>query len=158
MELEIYKDNYNPIFDILATLSNEQIIHKPAENKWSIHEVMTHLADTEIQSHVRMRTILANKEAIMIYFDEMDWSVILEYTKVDLKESLDVIKLMRSVNYNLLSRLSPDQFNKSGIHSVRGETSLKELVGFYVQHVNEHLDQIIRNLKSFFESQHTETN
>ncbi|OGB99107.1 hypothetical protein A2V82_00160 [candidate division KSB1 bacterium RBG_16_48_16] len=76
----------------------------------------------------------------------MDWSVILDYTKVDLRESLEVIRLMRRVNVNLLSRLAPERFNKKGFHSVRGELSLEELVSFYVQHVNDHLKQIKRNL------------
>ena len=146
MDLSEYKKNYKEVFELLKTLSKDQITYKPDKDKWSIHEIITHLADTEVQSHVRFRTILANKNPQMIYFDEMDWSVILDYTKVDLRESLEVIRLMRRVNVNLLSRLAPEHFNKKGFHSVRGELSLEELVSFYVQHVNDHLKQIKRNL------------
>ncbi|MBN1996710.1 DinB family protein [candidate division KSB1 bacterium] len=146
MDLTEYKTNYTEIFNLLKKLSTDQINFKPAINKWSIHEILAHLADTEVQSHVRMRTILANKDPIMVYFDEMDWSIILDYNKVELNESLEVIQLMRKVNYNLLSRLLPEQFQKKGIHSVRGELSLEELIQFYIQHVNEHLRQIRRNL------------
>ena len=146
MDLNEYKNNYAPTLDLLKTLSKNQIDFKPQRDEWSIHEIITHLADTEIQSHVRFRTILANKDPMMIYFDEMDWSIILEYAKVDLNESLEAIQLMRRVNYNLFSRLSPEHFNKKGIHSVRGELSLEELIDFYVQHVNKHLKQIQKNL------------
>jgi uncharacterized damage-inducible protein DinB len=146
MNLKEYKQNYLPIFRLLKKLTPAQINYKPDKNSWSIHEIITHLADTEVQSHVRFRTILANKDTKMIYFDQMDWSILLEYTKVDFKESLQVIDLMRKVNFNLLSRLRPEQFNKKGIHSVRGELSLEELINFYVQHVNKHAGQISRNL------------
>ncbi len=146
MDLKEYKKSYLPIFQLLKTLSQAQIHYKPDKNAWSINEIITHLADTEVQSHVRFRTILANKDPRMIYFDQMDWSVILDYPKVDLKESQQVIKLMRRVNYNLLGRLSSDQFNKKGIHSVRGELSLEELINLYIQHVNKHLGQIRRNI------------
>ncbi len=146
MDLLRYLNNYNEIFHILKNLSNEQINYKPAENKWSVHEIITHLADTEVQSHVRFRTILANKVPYMVYFDEMDWSIILEYTQINLEESLEVIKLMRRVNYNLLSRLKPEDFNKRGIHSTRGELTLKDLVNSYINHVDTHLVQINRNI------------
>ena len=146
MNLREYKNNYLPVFKLLKTLSPLQIAFKPAYNKWSIHEIITHLADTEVQSHVRFRTMLANKNPLLIYFDEMDWSIILDYSKVDLSESIKVIKLMRKVNYKLLSRLAAADFSKKGIHSVRGELSLAEMVRFYIQHVNNHLEQINRNL------------
>ena len=82
----------------------------------------------------------------MVYFDEMDWSIILEYTQINSEESLEVIKLMRRVNYNLLSRLKPEDFNKRGIHSTRGELTLKDLVNSYINHVDTHLVQINRNI------------
>ena len=148
MDLTKYRDNYNGIFEVLEKLSNDQINYKPAENKWSIHEIITHLADTEIQSHVRFRTILANKNPFMVYHDEMDWSVILDYSKIDLEESLEVIRLMRKVNYNLLCRLKPEDFNKKGMHSTRGEVSLEALVNSYMDHVGKHLNQINRNINS----------
>ena len=68
MDLSEYKNNYSQIFNLLKKLSTDQINFKPDKNKWSIHEIITHLADTEIQSHVRARTILANKDPKMIYF------------------------------------------------------------------------------------------
>jgi hypothetical protein len=148
MNLTNYLNNYNEIFEVLKNLSEHQINYKPAENKWSIHEIITHLADTEIQSHVRFRTILANKVHFMIYHDEMDWSIILEYTKINLEESLEVIRLMRKVNYNLLSRLKPEDFEKKGVHSTRGELTLKTLVNSYIDHVNTHLNQINKNINS----------
>lgn len=146
MNLENYKNNYSEILTFLNSLSTDQINFKPAKDKWSIHEIITHLADTEIQSHVRFRTILANKDPQMPYFNEMDWSIILDYTKVNLNESLEVINLMRTVNYNLLSRLPSDYFDKKGRHSKHGEISLKDMVEFYIQHVNTHLNQLKRNL------------
>ncbi|MGD1005854.1 MAG: DinB family protein [Ignavibacteriaceae bacterium] len=148
MDLSRYLNNYNEIFEVLQKLSNDQINYKHAENKWSVHEVITHLADTEIQSHIRIRTILANKDPYMVYHDEMDWSIILDYAKINLEESLEVIRLMRKVNYNLLSRLKPADFKKKGVHSTRGELSLENLVNFYIDHVDKHLIQINKNICS----------
>jgi len=55
---------------------------------------------------------------------------------------------MRRVNYNLLTRLTPDDFNKKGVHSTRGELSLETLANSYIDHVDAHLNQINRNIDS----------
>ena len=146
MNLIKYRNCFQEVFDVLKNLSGDQINFKPAPDKWSIHEIITHLADCEVQSHVRIRAILADREPRMLYHDEMDWSVILEYSKVELDESLEVIQLLRRVNYNLLSRLPDDYFNKTGIHSKRGEISLRGYIDSYIQHIERHLNQIKRNL------------
>jgi hypothetical protein len=44
--------------------------YKPAPNKWSIHEIVIHLADSEIQSHVRCRMILAEPGGVIPNHDE----------------------------------------------------------------------------------------
>jgi hypothetical protein len=147
MDLIEYKNNFKELFDLLPSLSEAQINYKPAENKWSVHEIITHLADVEIQSHVRIRTLLANKDPRMIYHDQMDWSVILDYKKVNLTESLEIIKLIRSSNCNLLSRIPAEYFNKKGIHSTKGEMTLEHFVSSCIQHVYRHIIQIKRNLQ-----------
>ncbi|MFO7448289.1 MAG: DinB family protein [Ignavibacteriaceae bacterium] len=149
MNLAEYKDNFSPVFALLLTLGEDKINFKPAEDKWSIHEIITHLADVEVQSHVRIRTILANKDPRMIYHDQMEWSVILEYSKVDLKESIEIIKLIRESNYNLLSRIPPEYFKKAGIHSTKGEMTLDYFVNSIVNHTYKHLSQIKNNLEHF---------
>ena len=147
MDIIEYKNNFKELFDLLPSLTEAQINYKPAENKWSVHEIITHLADVEIQSHVRIRTILANKNPQMIYYDEMDWSVILDYKKIDLNESLEIIKLIRCSNYNLLSRIPVEYFDKKGIHSTKGEMTLEYFVSSCIQHIYKHINQIKRNLQ-----------
>ena len=53
---------------------------------------------------------------------------------------------MRKVNYNLLSRLKPEDFQKKGVHSTKGELSLEELASSYIDHVDTHLNQINKNI------------
>jgi hypothetical protein len=147
MNINEYKNNFKELFDLLPSLSETQINYKPAENKWSVHEIITHLADVEIQSHVRIRTILANKDPRIIYHDQMDWSLILDYKKIDINESLEIIKLIRRSNCNLLSRIPEEYFDKKGIHSTKGEMTLEYFVSSCLQHVYKHINQIKRNLQ-----------
>jgi DinB superfamily len=152
MDLAKYHDCFLKLFDVLKHLPEREINFKPAPDKWSIHEIVTHLADVEIQTHVRIRAILADRDPRMLYHDEMDWSVILDYTKVSLEESLEVIRLIRRVNYNLLVRLPKEYFDRRGIHSTRGELSLEQFINAYIGHVERHLNQIKRNIAAYSQS------
>ena len=69
--------------------------YKPAPDKWSIHEVVIHLADSEVQSHVRLRMILAEPGTTIPNHDEHQWSVALNYLLSDVDEALTTIRHIR---------------------------------------------------------------
>lgn len=148
MNIEEYRVGLEKIEDFLKDLEPDVIAYKPAPGRWSIHEIIVHLADTEVQSHVRFRTILGDVEPQIVNHHEMNWSSAIGYESVDLDESLDVIRQMRLVNYNLLARLEEADFDKVGHHSVRGKVSLRDLVEAYTAHIDQHLDQMRRNIEN----------
>ena len=148
-DLEDYKNGYQDIIEVLDGIGPEKIRCKSSPDSWSIHEILVHLADTEIQSHVRMRTILADIPAIIMNHNEMAWSVVLRYRETGIDDALTIIKLMRRVNYKLLSTLENSEWEKQGIHSVRGIFSLQKCVSEYTEHLHQHIAQIQRNLKAF---------
>ena len=76
----------------------------------------------------------------------MDWSVILDYSSTDLNDAIELIKLIRKINFNLLIKLTTEQFNYTGIHTTKGEISLEKLVNMYCQHVEQHFNQMKRNI------------
>ena len=57
--LEAYKDGPPALQQALSSFPNEMWDFKSASDSWSIHEIVVHLADTEVQSHVRFRTIIS---------------------------------------------------------------------------------------------------
>ncbi len=149
VDLEDYKNGYQDIIRTIEGIGPEKMRYKPAPDSWSIHEILVHLADTEVQSHVRMRTILADGPAIIMNHNEMAWSVVLRYSETDIKDALAIIKLVRRVNYELLSSLGNSEWQKQGTHSVRGIFSLQKCVSEYIEHIHLHISQIQRNLKAF---------
>jgi len=146
MDLQFYKESITPIFEFLQTLSKEQIEYKPAKDKWSVHEIIIHLADVEVHAHCRIRSILANKNKSLINNDEMDWSIILDYSSTNLEDAGNLIKLLRKINYELLIKLKTEHFKLKGIHSIRGDISLENLIEMYAQHTLNHLNQMKRNI------------
>jgi hypothetical protein len=118
---------------------------KPAPEKWSVHEIVIHLADAEAQSYLRCRTILAEPGNPIANCDENRWAAELEYHRQEWKDALDLIFLIRKLNYHLLRRTKEVKWSNHAMHSVRGRMDLRDWLATYVDHIPRHVEQIERN-------------
>lgn len=59
---------------LLAHLPAEQIDAKPAPGKWSLREIMAHLADCEIAWSYRLRQVLSQPGLPLQSFDQDSWA------------------------------------------------------------------------------------
>ena len=100
--LRQYGDGPQLLADALSQFPRQMWKYKRAENKWSIYEVVIHVADSEIQSYVRCRMIIAEPGTTIPNHDEHQWSVALKYLESDVDEALESIRLARLINSRLL--------------------------------------------------------
>lgn len=112
--------------------------------KWSINEVLQHLADSEVVWSWRMRVILAQDRPSLTGYDQDLWSARLHYSERDPGEALDLFSLLRRVNLGLLERTTPADLDRVGVHVERGEESLGHLRRLYAGHDLLHVRQIER--------------
>ena len=117
---------------------------KPSANKWSIHEIVIHLADSEIQSHVRCRMIIAEPGSVIPNHDEHQWSVVLNYGTSDMAEALDAIRLVRKMNSKLLKSIAEPLWLNSCDHSLRGRMTVEDWLATYTAHIPHHIEQMKR--------------
>src|SRR5215212_2553095 len=103
--LQEYKDGYLRLQAALANLPPEMWQYKPAEDEWSAHEILIHLADSEVHSYIRCRTILAEPGTTLMNFDEHQWSVVLQYASQDVNEALTLIAVIRRITAALLDKI-----------------------------------------------------
>lgn len=68
--LEVYKNGPSDLQQALAIFPSEMWRFKPTPDNWGIHEIVVHLADTEVQSHVRIRTIISEPSTTLPNYDE----------------------------------------------------------------------------------------
>src|SRR5271169_678392 len=64
---------------VLRQLPKKMWLYKPAPERWSIHEVILHLADTEASSYVRCRHLIAEPGVAVAQFDPALWAGNLGY-------------------------------------------------------------------------------
>jgi len=142
--LQAYKNGPSALHRTMESFPSEMWAFKPAANSWSIHEIVVHLADTEVQSHVRFRTVISEPSTTLPYYDEYRWSQALEYSGQGIPMSLQIISLMRECNHSLLSAIHHSLWLNLCIHAVRGPETLETLVRGYTSHISQHIGQMKR--------------
>ena len=112
--------------------------------KWSVLEVVQHLADSDLVWAYRVRRILADDRPPIRGYDQDLWAERLRYAEARLEDALDQFAAVRRANLRLLRSLGPEQWSRAGIHSERGEESVAHLTRLYAAHDLVHLRQIAR--------------
>ena len=119
---------------------------RPAQDKWSVAEILAHLADTEIVVGWRIRSILGAPGTPIQAFDQDAWAAAGNYAKRDPRKSIEQFRAVRDANLALYKALSPEQWGHFGMHAERGEESLQRILHMMAGHDTNHILQIERIL------------
>jgi len=119
-----------------------QLRNRPAPEKWSVVEIVAHLADAELVTGWRLRSILSAPGAPIQAFDQDAWATHGQYAKRDPRKSVERFRVLREANLELLKSLTPEQRKQFGLHSERGEESIERLTQLIAGHDINHLEQI----------------
>jgi hypothetical protein len=132
---------------LIKGVSAAKLHKRPAPDKWSVSEILAHLADAEIVGSFRMRLILGAPGTPIIAFDQDSWVTSGHYEKRDAHKSLEQFRVLREANLGLLKSLQPEQWKHYGMHSERGQETIERVVLMFAGHDINHLQQIERILK-----------
>ncbi len=127
---------------LIDGLPVETLRARPAPDKWSIGQVLAHLADGEIVGGYRIRLILGSPGVAIPGYDQDRWVVSGHYDQRDPRKSLDQFRVLRDGNLELLRSLDPDQWTLYGVHSERGPETIEHIVRMFAAHDLNHLRQI----------------
>jgi DinB family protein len=131
---------------LIASAGDEHLRWSPAAGRWSIAEIVTHLADAEIVGAYRLRLIVAAPGIAVQAYDQNAWARELDYATSDPHVSLDVFRAVRAGQLDLVRRLSDDRLDRFGMHSERGRETVRHILRMYAGHDRNHLGQIERLL------------
>jgi len=131
---------------LLKGISPAKARKRPAPGKWSIAEIVAHIADTELVGGYRIRAILGAPGTQIIGFDQDVWVTALHYDKRDLKKSFEQYRMLREANLALLKSLAPEQWKHHGMHNERGPETVETIVKMFAGHDINHFQQIERIL------------
>src|SRR5215469_6360744 len=80
---------------VLTGVFGEEEDFTTAPGKWSIRQIVAHLADTELVFAHRFRQVIAEQNPTIIAFDQDAWARNLDYTRRRPKTSLESFRRLR---------------------------------------------------------------
>lgn len=122
----------------IAGLTRDQLNAHPVPGTWSIQQCVFHVLDSDLVATDRMKRVAAMDQPLLMNYDESRFAGYLAYDKRDVEAAAALFAAHRRHTAELLALLPDEAFERSGVHSVRGILTLRQLVSDYVQHVLHH--------------------
>ena len=133
---------------LIKPMSKKQLTRRPAPDKWSIAEILAHLADAELVIGYRLRLILASNATAIQAFDQDTWADTFNYNRRDPKTSLETFRVLRENNLRVLSTVPRSLWQNYGKHQERGKETVAHIVKLIAGHDLNHVAQIEKIVKS----------
>ena len=127
---------------VLAGISGDEEDFLPAPGKWSIRQIMAHLADSELVCAHRFRQVIAEDNPSLIAFDQDAWTNNLDYARRAPRQACETFRRIREENYELLNGVPAAAWNRAGNHSENGPMTLHLLAERTAKHAETHVRQI----------------
>jgi len=125
-------------------LTPKQLRWRPQPGKWSIAEIVAHLADTEVVASWRMRSVIGENGITIQPFDQDAWASVFNYAGRDVKRSLETFRVLRENNLAMLKEIPRATWDNYGIHLERGKETIAHLTRMFAGHDTNHVRQLER--------------
>jgi hypothetical protein len=123
---------------------------RPAAGAWSAHEVVVHCADSETNSAMRIRYLVAEPSPLIVGYDQDRWAREAEYHRLSLDLSLKQIEAVRAWTAPFIRSLSESAWSRTGRHTEYAEPyTAEQWLATYAEHLEIHARQIRRNVEAW---------
>jgi uncharacterized damage-inducible protein DinB len=130
-------------------LTREELLRRPASGKWSIHEIVCHLADVEVVNAWRYRKVLAKEDVGPTAWNQDRWAAGHQYRRQDLSLTLEQFRTLRARNVALLRVVGRAAWARTVTEAILGTLSAGQIAAHLVHHDANHVGQIERIRQSF---------
>jgi len=140
--LERYRRGVELVEVAITGAAGPELDFKPAPDKWSVRQIVAHLADSEAVAVGRLRSVVAEDNPSLMPYDQNAWAERTDYGKRKPSQALDTMRHLRGDNYALLKDLPEEMFSRTAIHARRGKMTLLDLLRLFAEHAENHAMQI----------------
>src|SRR5215212_9906249 len=118
--IEQYKAGYEEVARSLEGFPEESLTAHPLPGKWSAREIVHHLADSEMNSAIRLRLLLAEDRPVIHAYDQDDYARRLKYNERDIAPALESLRSSRATTAQILAHISEEDWKREGWHPESG--------------------------------------
>ena len=124
-KIESYGKAYQKLNSALENFPREMWRFRPSKERWTIHEIIIHITDSEVNSYVRCRRFLAEPKGTILGYDENKWAIELGYHDQSVDDALELFKWLRNNTYKLINHLPESVWANTVKHTEDGEITLE---------------------------------
>jgi DinB superfamily len=133
----------------LGRVPSDAVPWRPAPGRWSAHEIVVHCADAETNAYSRLRYLVAQPEPVIQGYDQDRWAETLDYHALPLDTALATVEAVRAATVPLLRRLGDREWRRIGRHTESGAYSAEDWLAIYAAHLEQHAQQLERNVAAW---------
>lgn len=146
--LDAYARGPQQLRDAVRPATDSQWDATPIAGTWSIRQVVCHLADSEIVYADRMKRVLVEDNPTLFEADPDRFMPALHCSLRPLPTELDLIEAIRNHMLPILRSCSPQDFQRTGVHSTAGPLKLKNLLERVTAHLPHHITFIEQKIRA----------
>ena len=140
--IEQYKDGFRVVSEALKGMSDRELDAR-LPGKWSVREIVHHLADSEMVASARLRRIVAEDRPGIRPTDMGGYARRLFYDR-PIQSSLDLFRIVRMSTAEILDRMTDTEWAREGIQSDGGRFPAEKWLDIFAKHAETHAEQIKR--------------
>jgi hypothetical protein len=141
-KIESYGAAHAILTAALERFSKEMWQYRPAPDRWTIHEIIIHITDSEANSYVRCRRLLAEPGSSVMGYDEWQWALGLDYHAHSTADAIELFKWLRRLSYTLIKDQPDSVWANTVEHTESGLMTLDQWLDIYERHIPDHVTQM----------------
>lgn len=130
----------------LGRFPREMWRYRSQVEQWTIHEIVVHIADSEANSFVRLRRLIAEPGRAVMAHDENAWAHLLNYESQNPDDALQLFRWLRHNRHVFILCLPEAAWAHTLQHPENGLMSMDDWLEVYARHVSDHVAQLDRIL------------
>ena len=132
------------ILEALLRDSTKEVLEwKPAPERWSISEVLAHLAHVELEGfRLRVQQFLEGNQPVLGVYDQNTLAAAGTYSGKEARATLEQFRRERATSLDFLRTLPSDCLDKKAHHPELGEVTLGQLLHEWAFHDLGHIRQV----------------
>jgi uncharacterized damage-inducible protein DinB len=130
------------VAELIAGLDEKALRRQPAEGEWSIKQVCGHLVEDARTWRERIMLMTTQTNPYLKRFDPVAGVREGGYQEAPNEKTLDEFRRVRRETVEMLSKLTPEGWERTGRHWSEGPVTIAEACSIALDHAESHLEQL----------------
>jgi hypothetical protein len=142
--IDVYVAGGSRLVQSIQDLTQEQLHAQPPDGSWTIHQIITHMLDSDLIGSDRMKRIACMDRPLLVGYDENGFSHLPGRSELNAFTVCDLFQKNRQLSATIFYRLPDSAWERVGIHTETGMVSLEQMLEKYIHHLDHHLEFLER--------------